>query len=392
MKKHILVIEDDYAVNELILRSVDRSNDYTAEAAFNGREGLQAVRETPEPFDIVILDLSLPDIDGLEFIRYLAETRFAGGIIIASGHSISVLNAAKQLAGYHNITVLGTIQKPFSPAELRKIIQHASVPANTVSVDDRNRCGDIAGSQLVPYYQPQVDIKTGAVVGYEALIRLQLVDGPLVGPNLLFSHIRNPEERISTSLEISRLVLKDIEHASHESPYFPGVSINFDARVLENERAMAEFAYSVNAAGIDPSMITVEVIEKSLPESDAHLLEALTRLSMAGFRVSLDDYGAGGSNQDLLRRSPFNELKLDHKLIQSGLDDPVSRKFVATAVETARELGLQLIGEGVETRDQLDFVIDQGISVVQGFFFGRPMPISDAISFSQSKLYVPRIA
>ena len=93
-----------------------------------------------------------------------------------------------------------------------------------------------------------------------------------------------------------------------------------------------------------------------------------------------------------MRRSPFDELKLDHNLIQSGLNDPVSRKFVSAAVETARALDLRLVGEGVETPEHLDFVVDQGIDIVQGFLFKRPMPIDDAIDFTKSKHKLPKIA
>ena len=392
MNKRVLIIEDDEMSNELISRAVEKCSGCTGHSVFNGKDGLEVLTNSDQPFDIIVLDLSLPDIDGLEFIRSLSETTFAGGLVIASGHSMAILNASKMLAGYHEIAVLDTLQKPFSPKQLREIIGRASAPANSSKLDPGNRGKDIAGSHLVPYYQPQININTGAVVGFEALIRLQLAAGPIVGPDILFSRIRNTEERISTSHVISRLVLRDLKRALDETQDFPGVSINFDARILEDENTMASFTGMVEEAGIPPSRITVEVIEKSLPNSDAQLLETLTRLSMAGFKLSLDDYGAGGSNQDLLRRSPFDELKLDHSLIQSGLDDPVSQKFVSAAVETARGLDLNLVGEGVETPEHLAFVMDQGIEIVQGFLFERPMPIDQAIRFTQSKQELPKSA
>ncbi|MGI9350919.1 MAG: EAL domain-containing response regulator [Rhizobiaceae bacterium] len=392
MNKQVLIIEDDEMINDLVSRTVERCSGCSSICVFNGNDGLAAIAASEQPIDIIVLDLSLPDVDGLEFIRSLAKTSFAGGLIIASGHSMAILNASKLLAGYHNITVLDVLQKPFSPKQLREVISNASAPASASKLTPGNRGKDIAGSHLVPYYQPQIDINSGAVVGFEALIRLQLAAGPIVGPDILFSRIRNAEERISTSLVISRLVLRDLGRALAETTDFPGVSINFDARILEDDKTMAAFTNMVQEMGIPPSCITVEVIEKSLPNSDAQLLEALTRLSMAGFKLSLDDYGAGGSNQDLLRRSPFDELKLDHSLIQSGLDDPISRKFVSAAVETARGLKLDLVGEGVETPEHLTFVVDQGIEIVQGFLFERPMPIEQAIQFTQSKQALPKIA
>ena len=252
MNKQILIIEDDVALNELVSRTINKITDCSSQSVFNGDDGLQAIAEAGQPFDLIVLDLSLPDVDGLEFIRRLSETSFSGGIIIASGHSMAVLNAARQLAGYHNITVLNTLRKPISPGQLRETIENASVPANSSKVDEGDRKNDIAGSQLIPYYQPQIDVYTGAVVGFEALIRLQLVDGPLVGPNVLFSHIRSDEERISTTLEITGLVLRDLKKALSETGDFPGVSINFDARVLEDNSAIAVFTDMVGDAAVEP--------------------------------------------------------------------------------------------------------------------------------------------
>lgn len=385
MTKQILIVEDNQDIVDLARRSLRKIPDCTVVCALNGYDGLLAIATAEQPFDIIVLDLSLPDIDGLEFLRRLAERSYIGAIILASGHNTTVLESAKRLAGYHGFDVIEVLQKPYSPSVLREIVENHQSAKPELESSAIERTKDIAGAQLVPYYQPQFDIATGAVVGFEALIRVQLADGPLVGPSALFSHVRNNEERISTALAIAKLVLRDLAFANGKSGDFPGVSINFDARVLEDDTAMNEFVSLVDEHGISKSQITIEVIEKSLPHSDLRLLETLTRLSMAGFRISLDDYGVGGSNHDLLRRCPFNELKLDHTLIQSGLDDPVSRKFIATAVETARELHIRLVGEGVETIKDLNFVKDQGIQIVQGFLFERPMPIEQALPFAMSQ-------
>lgn len=392
MARHILVVEDDQAINDLAVRSIEKIDGCVCTSVARGYDGLLAIADNDEPFEIIVLDLSLPDVDGLEFIRRLAETNFSGSIIVASGHSPAVLQSAKRLAAYHGFAVLETLQKPFSPKQLKHIIEHQPVDIVEMEKTESNRGSDIAGAQLIPYYQPQININSGEVVGFEALIRLQLAGGPLVGPGVLFSHIRGADERISTALDITRLVLKDFAFARSKCEAFPSVSINFDARVLEDDKAMTSFSRIVQDAGVQPSSITVEVIEKSLPHSDAHLLEALTRLSMRGFKVSLDDYGVGGSNQDLLRRCPFDELKLDHTLIQSGLNDPVSRKFVSTAVEAAQELGLRLVGEGVETPDHFEFVMEQGIDIVQGFLFERPMPIEHALHYILTHNPVSQVA
>ncbi|MEZ5811658.1 MAG: EAL domain-containing response regulator [Rhizobiaceae bacterium] len=385
MAGSVLVVDDSQDIVELVRRSIGRLEGWTVEGALNGKDGLLAITAVEKAFDVIVLDLSLPDIDGLEFLRRLSERDYCGGIILASGHSNSVLAAAKRLAELQRFQVLDVLQKPFSPAALRRIISSFS-PAGRGTVSNSNqRADDLAGAKLIPYYQPQFDTNNGQVVGFEALVRVKLSDGPLVGPSALFSQVRTASDRVRVALSIAELVLKDLNYANSSVESFPGVSLNFDARVLEDNEAMSQFTALVDRAGVDRSQITIEVIEKSLPNSDVSLLESLTRLSMSGFGISLDDYGIGGSNHDLLRRCPFDELKLDHTLIQSGSNDPLSRKFISTAVDTARAMNLRLIAEGIETVKDLAFVKEAGIHIVQGFLFERPMPIERALPFAMAR-------
>ena len=385
MVRHILVVEDDQGLNDLVSRSIERIANCSCTSVTTGYDGLLAIADSDYSFELIVLDLSLPDVDGLEFIRRLVETAFKGSIVVASGHSPAVLKSAKRLAGYHGFRVLETLQKPFSPRQLKQIIENYTGEIGEIDLEESDRGRDISGAQLIPYYQPQINIDSGRIEAFEALIRLQLAGGPLVGPGALFSQIRSPQERVATALDISKLILKDVAFARRKFSDFPDVSINFDARVLEDDQAMAEFTRLVREAQIEPATITVEVIEKSLPKSDAQLLESLTRLSMSGFKISLDDYGVGGSNHDLLQRCPFDELKLDHTLIQSSLTDPVSKNFLAAAVQASQELDLRLVAEGVETPEHFAFVTEQGIHIVQGFLFEKPMPIEQALQFALSR-------
>ena len=383
--KRILIVDDDQDIVDLARRAVSKLENCTLKGALTGYDGLLAAATTTEPFDIIFLDLSLPDIDGLELLRRLAEEKYTGVIVLSSGHDEAVLKSAKRLAEIHGLSVPAVLQKPYLPSELRTIVDDFVPAEKQVSRSDvETTTGDITGATLVPYYQPQFDIESGEVAGFEALIRVQLVDGPLVGPSALFSHLRNHEERVTTALSISDLVLRDLAFAIGKAESFPGVSLNFDARVLEDAGAMAEFVSLVERHEVPKQLVTIEVIEKSLPNSDQHLLEMLTRLRMSRFNLSLDDYGTGGSNHDLLRRCPFNELKLDHTIIQSGLNDPVTERFVSAAVQTANSLELRLVAEGIETMHDLAFVRGHNIRIVRGFLFERPMPIERALPFALS--------
>lgn len=376
---HVLVVEDDELSAGLLVRTINRCAGFTSHTAMNGKAAIDSIEESSKQFDLILLDLSLPDVDGLEFIRLLSETTFKGSVIIASGHNMAVLNSAKQLADVHHITVSGILQKPISPGELRKLLESAPAKAAKSSPIDDTLDNDIPDSTIIPYYQPQVDIRSGKVVRFEAISRLRLGDGLILGPRVALSRLRNTQDRVVASRNFSEHVIKDFKKTVDELPEFPGVSINFDACVVEDYDFMASLIAMVKNAGLPPWLITMEINERTLPPSKARLLESLTRLSMAGFRLSLDDYGAGGSNQDLLRRSPFDEVKLDFGLIHSELNDGPVENYVGSVVETARELELRIVGKNIETEEHLAFARQQGIEIAQGFVFDKPLPIENAV-------------
>jgi EAL domain-containing protein (putative c-di-GMP-specific phosphodiesterase class I) len=144
--------------------------------------------------------------------------------------------------------------------------------------------------------------------------------------------------------------------------------------VLEQPESVAEIVQSVRQAGIDPKSICLEVTEKSLPKNTSRLIEALARLRMTGFNLALDDYGTGASNFELLRQCPFSELKFDRSIVAGAVRDPITRRFVNSSAELARDLELLTVAEGVENHAELGVVLEAEIDRVQGFLFARPKP------------------
>ena len=161
------------------------------------------------------------------------------------------------------------------------------------------------------------------------------------------------------------------------------ISINFDARVLETEGFSAELLRLVDKHGLVPSSVVLELTETALPNSLTGLIEQLTRLRMAGFKLSLDDYGTGTANYALLRFCPFSELKIDKSIVQTAVSDRVSRRFIDTSVAMAADLGMEVVAEGVETPDQLRMVLDAGIAIVQGFIYSPAVPAEVAFRTSR---------
>ncbi|WJH38351.1 EAL domain-containing protein (plasmid) [Aliirhizobium terrae] len=216
------------------------------------------------------------------------------------------------------------------------------------------------------------------MAGFESLIRLTARDGRVHGPAQLFTSIKSLEDLTAVSLEISGKVMRNFQNWP-TSQLSPDVSINFDASVVEQPQVVAQLQEAVVDLGLDPRNLCFEVTEKSLPKDPSRLVEALTRLRMAGFKLSLDDYGMGASSFELLRLCPFSEIKVDRSIIEAAPRDQVTRKFLHAVAGLARDLELISVAEGVETLEELSEVRRAGIDRVQGFLFSRPVP-ADAVA------------
>lgn len=363
-----LVVDDDPMFNlvaESVLKSLTRGKVVTTA---NGREGLATLADGI--FDFVFLDLNMPDLDGLAFLRAASEVGFKGRIVISSGEDRSILQSAQTLGRMLGVSIAGALRKPLQLAEVKAMLELGGRLAPAAQVDPPIRLLDDQ-YDLTPYYQAKFDLASGKIEGVEALIRLRTSDGQIHGPAKLFDSLRDGDHLTEVSLRIASHVL---EHVRLWRPLgiTQLVSINFDASVLEQPQSVSEFIRRVREAGIDPRTLCLEVTERSLPKNPSRLIEALARLRMTGFQLSLDDYGTGASNFDLLRQCPFTELKFDRSLIAGSVQDAITRRFVQSSAELARDLDLETVAEGVENHAELGVVLEAGIRKVQGFLFARP--------------------
>ena len=133
-------------------------------------------------------------------------------------------------------------------------------------------------------------------------------------------------------------------------------------------------AEAVESAGIPASQVTLELTETRLVEYESDALDVLSRMRLKGFGLSVDDFGTGYSNIDRLKMFPFTELKIDQSFTRNALTDAFSRACVETSVRLAKELGLKVVAEGVESQDMWDFLAELGVDEAQGFLMARPMP------------------
>jgi EAL domain-containing protein (putative c-di-GMP-specific phosphodiesterase class I) len=365
-----LIVDDDpifTVVAESILKTLTSG---TIAKATNGLAGLDLLRTHAQP-DLIFLDLNMPDLDGLAFMRAASESDFSGSIVISSGESAAIVRSAEAMGKMLGVSVVGSLRKPLTIEEASNALARAE---NAAKVAARSSVGPASDAfELTPYFQPQYDLRSNTIVGLEALIRLTARDGRVHGPAQLFDSVETLEQLTEVSQAIASKVLSDSKRWLQNAAG-PEVSINFDASVLEQPDVVVSLQNALIDLNLEPHRLCLEVTEKSLPREPARLIEGLTRLRMAGFRLSLDDYGTGASSFELLRLCPFSEIKVDRSIIEACTTDPITRKFLHAVAGLARDLDLTSVAEGVETELELAEVRAARIDRVQGFLYSRPVP------------------
>ena len=226
-------------------------------------------------------------------------------------------------------------------------------------------------------FQPKLVLGTGAVTGFEALVRWRSEELGAVSP-AEFVPLAEASGLISA---LTTNVLRQSLEATrrwHDAGLRVGVAVNISARSLDDPVLVGQVAAMLTASGIESRWLTLEITESSVMENQARSLEVLHQLRSLGVRLSIDDFGTGYSSLYQLRGLPVHEVKIDKAFTDHVDGDGADRAVVRAIVELCDSLGLATVAEGVENASQAYALESLGVTQVQGYFYGRPMPETDA--------------
>ncbi len=330
--------------------------------------------------DVIVLDLMMPGVDGIEVIRFLAGIDCDALLILISGFDMGVLHSAQKLATEQGLNFVGSLSKPFRYDALHQLLNGLSITPKSLaphtaieppSVDALREA--LANNELVVHYQPKVGLNGRSVVAVEALVRWQRPDYGLIGPNL-FIPIAEQHGLID---DLTWIVL-DQTMAQCRSWRDQGltmqVSVNMSAHTLKELDLPEKMGDLVHKHGLEASQIVLEVTETALMQELVKSLEILTRLRMRGFQLSIDDFGTGYSSLVQLYRCPFSEIKIDRSFVMEMDHDPEAATIVETIILLGHKLNMKVVAEGVETASCHEKLASLAWDQAQGYLFARPMP------------------
>ena len=373
----VLVIDDEPAVCELI-ETVAESVGFTTASA-NTRDQIETALSTR--FDVVVLDLSLGDIDGIEIMGRLSSIRRGLPVILVSGADEVLLASARRIAEMQKLRVVATLAKPFgidvlssALVQARQLAQQMIDPTGPSLLIDDDQLFDPEFLRLA--YHPKVSAVTGDIVGAEALVRWRHPERGDVVPSMYVALV---EQRGRTA-DLLDAVMSMAAHdrSRHRAlASLPDISLNVSVLDLDDDelprRATRILTESAPADGW-----TFEITETAPISDIAPAIAILTRLRLAGFHLAVDDFGTGTSNYERLLVAPFSELKIDRAMVDRL--DPTSAEpdpMVTSGIDVGHSLGMTVVAEGVETVDQFRMLQRLGCDEIQGYLVSKPVPPSD---------------
>ncbi len=348
--------------------------------ASNGRQALGLLVTSGETPDVVICDLDMPEMDGVEFISQLAEQQLAKAIVVASGMEASILNTVETMARAYGLQVLGTLAKPVTSDGLAGVLERFHLPDDSsgyhavfsdISAEELTTA--MKQGEMLPFFQPKVSLSTGKVEGVEALVRW-FRPGHGVIPPMAFVPLIEKEGLIDQLTEIMLKQSCAYMRAWDDRGLHLSVAVNVSMLNLIDLKVADHMNQLVRDEECDPHRLVLEVTETAVMAEATKALNVLARLRLKGFRLSVDDFGTGYSSMQQLSNIPCTELKIDRSFVHGAPQHARHRSIVESSLDLARKLTLRTVAEGVEGRAEWDLLSQLGCSEAQGYFIARPMP------------------
>lgn len=227
------------------------------------------------------------------------------------------------------------------------------------------------------HFQPQVNCRTGEVIGFEALIRWQHPERGLIFPGEFIELAESTGLIIPIGEWVIKQAAEQVREWKEEGLKHITVSVNLSPRHFLHHNLPSYLDTCIAEANIKPKNIMLEITENVALEDTEAVANRITLLQKMGYSVSIDDFGKGYSAFIYLQHFPIQQIKIDRQFINGLGNDPKSSGIVQTIIHLAEMLGLQTIGEGVETKEQWDLLKEFGCSELQGYYFSKPLPVEE---------------
>lgn len=387
----ILVLEDDDFQRTLLVNMLKKTQIAQVIEADSAETALNLLRERSELVDIAVCDLQLGEMDGLAFIRYVAEEELARAILVVSSHSRQVLDATAAMVRAYRVQLLGAIQKPLDPFELEHCLstyknKYRPISRVRVNVSESRVIEALQRQEIRAYFQPKISLQSGRVTSVEALARWHDAELGWIPPTDFVRQIT----RLDANDQLNTMMLEQtIEWLGnwHRRGLMIRASVNMTPDGLRRLQTADYVIEQLAIQQVEPEYLTIEITESAALSNDASTFESLSRLRMRGVSFSIDDFGTGFSSLERLLDAPFSELKVDQAFVSKMNCSKKHFALVRGSIVLAKDLGLHCVAEGVDSRSTVRLLKALRCDELQGFLFSPAIDGDSLFSFASEFAY-----
>jgi EAL domain-containing protein (putative c-di-GMP-specific phosphodiesterase class I) len=381
MRDRILLVDDEEALLRLLARALSGAG-FEVETAADGQQAMEIFERNE--FDLVISDITMPRMDGIELLRAVRARNFDIPVVLVT--AMPMVDSAMQAVEYGAMRYLS---KPVDPKLLvstaeRAIHLHkvARIKRQALEYlgDDSKQIGDLAGldasfaralGSLWMAFQPIVCWSGHSIFGYEALVRTD--EAALPHPDTLLS----AAERLFRLAELGRTIRGRSASAVDLIPLDVALFVNLHTRDLLDESLLsADAALSQHA-----HRVVLEVTERAALDDVKDIRRRVAALRALGYRVAIDDLGAGYAGLNTFAHLEPDIVKIDMALVRDVDKEPTKRKLIGSLAMLCADLGIIVVAEGIERVEERDVLLDLGCDLLQGYLFARPERQFPAVSW-----------
>tara|TARA_B110000305_G_scaffold88799_1_gene100067 strand:+ start:74 stop:1288 length:1215 start_codon:yes stop_codon:yes gene_type:complete len=378
----ILLVDDEPFILNLTSKILNNLGYENIKTAQDGNSALLKLVTSNSPFDLIICDMNMPEMDGIEFMRRANEAKYSGGFILLSGEDVRLLEIAYSYAKTQNLNILGAIPKPLNPKVLEGMLNSLAAPKERtqfstaeIAIDEdelrrgiRNQNSD----KLLVLYQPKIEVSTGNIIGVEALARWNHGARGILAP-VTFLPLA---EQAGLMEELTRKIYEKVVSQMnewHKSGINLIASINFPASSFEDPKLIEYLIAVCKESDVSSSQIVLEISEAEAMRKSAFLVEVLMRLRLKRFDISIDKFGSENMSISALKDMPVTELKVDKAFVSGAVDNSGGRATLEASVALAKNLNMKVVAVGVEEKEHWNLVVELGVDYVQGYFLSKPL-------------------
>jgi len=365
----VLIIDDDptqVAIMQAYFASLKVPD---IKGTTNPSEALNYINNKQNEIDLIVSDLQMPEMDGLEFLRHLNGLKYVGKLAIISGVKSDLLDHASRLAKMHRLNIIGQVSKPVTKSSLDNVFlkeakeNSFAVKSEQYFITQNDFSRAMDNNEIEPYFQPKIDVQTGRVIGAEALVRWNKPDVGFVSPEVLINFAeKNGRIEELTFYLFNKALKSSVEFLAIDPKQIFATNLSPD--MARNLSLPDQLLSRIKSFGLKTESFSFEVTENNVLNLDTTTLEVLSRLRILNFDVAIDDFGTGSSNIQTLRDFPYSELKIDRAFVSNATNDVFSRETVRAAVSLSHDRGMKIVAEGVEDVETFAFIKQQGLHCI----------------------------